>query len=103
MLEEKRLVFFWQSGRLLGNQSDDRAAVNYVYYFSAWLLVRMAGKRYNECPLLGSMNFPEPVNILTAMAENENVVKNENDRARVVFPACRRRTPAPTHSAAIHC
>jgi hypothetical protein len=28
------------------------------------------------------MREPEPVNILTALAENENVVKNENDSER---------------------
>ena len=34
MLEEKA-SFFWQSGRLFGNQSDDRAAVTYgVLFFS---------------------------------------------------------------------
>jgi hypothetical protein len=37
---------------------------------------------------------PEPVNILTAMAENESVVKNENGAERKAI--------APTHSAAIH-
>jgi hypothetical protein len=33
MLEGKKVWFFWQSGRLLANQSDTQAAVNYCTIF----------------------------------------------------------------------
>jgi hypothetical protein len=33
MLEGKKVCFFWQSGRLLANQSDTQAAVNYCTIF----------------------------------------------------------------------
>jgi len=51
---------------------------------------------------------PEPVNILTAMAENESVVRKENDGERKAIalawlPSYGRYAPAPTHGTAIHC
>jgi hypothetical protein len=43
MLEGKKICFFWQSGRLLANQSDTQAAVNYAvpFFIQAIHLVRM--------------------------------------------------------------
>jgi hypothetical protein len=51
---------------------------------------------------------PEPVNILTAMAENDEVVKKENNAERKaialawLFHLVGRHTPNPTHRAAIY-
>ena len=52
---------------------------------------------------------PEPVNILTAMAKNESVVKKESNpeqrgnRAFVALPSRWRHPPTPAHGATIHC
>jgi len=53
-------------------------------------------------------NEPDRVNILTAMAENEEAVKKENNIerraiARVAVPSRGRHTPALTHGTVIHC
>jgi hypothetical protein len=52
---------------------------------------------------------PEPVNILTALAENESVARKESDAERRtialawLFPSWGRHTSTFTHGAAIHC
>ena len=50
MLEGKKVCFFWQSGRLLANQSDTQAAVNYAVPFFIQAIHQDCGKSVQRMP-----------------------------------------------------
>jgi hypothetical protein len=57
MLEGKRLVFLSIRSPASESKVTPKPQLIMLYYFSCRLFIRIAGNRYNECPLLGSMNF----------------------------------------------
>jgi hypothetical protein len=99
------LVLFMQASRW----ADDIRTQDKAQNRPPWHYINLPFKPEGQ-PIAVQIREPEPVNILTALAENESVVKNENDpalkaiaRARLALPSCGRCTPTITHSAAIHC
>jgi S1/P1 Nuclease len=71
------LVMFMQAARFADDiRSNDRAQNR-----PRWHYVNLPFKPEGQ-PDTVKVREPDPVNILTAMAENESVVKNENDAER---------------------
>jgi hypothetical protein len=71
------LVLFMQAARW----SDDIRIQDKARNRSLWHYINFPFKREGQPPSVQTRE-PEPVNILTAMAENESVVKNANDPER---------------------
>jgi hypothetical protein len=71
------LVLFMQAGKW----ADDIRTTNKQRHRALWHYINWPFKP-NGQPANVQTREPEPVNILTAMAENESVVKNENDAER---------------------
>jgi hypothetical protein len=71
------LVLFMQAARW----SDDIRIRDKQHHRGSWHYINWPFKPEGQ-PDSVQIREPEPVNILTALAENESVVKNENDRER---------------------
>ena len=71
------LVLFMQASRW----ADDVRRQGKAQNRPSWHYINLPFKPDGQ-PADVQMREPEPVNILTALAENENVVKNENDSER---------------------
>jgi hypothetical protein len=74
---DRDLVLFMQASRW----ADDIRTQDKAQNRSSWHYINLPFKPEGQPDSLQIRN-PEPVNILTAMAENENVVKNESDPER---------------------
>jgi hypothetical protein len=97
------LVLFMQAARWADDiRSNDRAQNR-----PPWHFINFPFKPESQ-PASVQTREPASVNILTAMADNERIVKNETDPERkancacVALPSCGRHTPALTHGATIH-
>ena len=71
------LVLFMQASRW----ADDVRSQGKAQNRPSWHYINLPFKPDGQ-PADVQMREPDPVNILTALAENENVVKNENDSER---------------------
>jgi S1/P1 Nuclease len=71
------LVLFMQAAKW----PDDVRMRDKQYHRAPWHYINLPFKPEGQ-PTTVQTREPEPVNILTAMAENESVVKNENDPER---------------------
>jgi hypothetical protein len=74
---DRDVVLFMQAARW----SDDIRIQDKGQNRPRWHYINLAFKPESQ-PAEVQIREPEPVNILTAMAENESVVKNENDPER---------------------
>jgi S1/P1 Nuclease len=74
---DRDLVLFMQAARW----ADDIRTQDKAQNRSPWHYVNLSFKPEGQPPTVQTRE-PEPVNILTAMAENENVVKKETDGER---------------------
>jgi hypothetical protein len=74
---ERDLVSFMQAARW----ADDIRTQDKAQNRPSWHYINLPFKPEGQ-PASVQTREPEPVNILTAMAENERVVKNENDPER---------------------
>jgi hypothetical protein len=89
----------WADGIRTGDKAQNRPSWHYIN-----LPFRPEGQPANV-----QIREPESVNILTAMTENENVVKKESDTERKaialawLFHLVGDIHPALTHGTAIHC
>src|SRR5439155_25548567 len=98
------MLLFMQAARW----SDDIRTRDKAQNRPAWHYINLPFKPEGQ-PASVEIKGPEPVNILTAMAENDSVVKKENDgeRKAMALPwALRsgwRHTPASPHGPNIHC
>jgi hypothetical protein len=70
-------VLFMQAARW----ADDIRMRDKQYHRGSWHYINWPFKPHGQ-PASVQTREPEPVNILTALAENENVTKNENDPER---------------------
>jgi hypothetical protein len=68
------LVLFMQAARW----ADELRMTDRQYHRAPWHYINLPFKPKGQPPSVQTRE-PEPVNILTALAENESVVKNEND------------------------
>jgi S1/P1 Nuclease len=86
---------------------DELRITDRQYHRGPWHYINFPFKPEGQ-PASVRVKEPERVNILTAMAENESVVKNENDGQRRaialawLFHLVGRHTPTVAHGAAIH-
>jgi hypothetical protein len=75
----------WQNGLVLFMQAarwaDDIRNNDKQHHRASWHYINWPLKPDGQ-PASVQIKEPEPVNILTALAENESVVKNENDGER---------------------
>jgi len=98
------LVLFMQAARW----PDDVRFRDKQHHRGPWHYINWPFKPEGQ-PAGVQIREPEPVNILTALAENESVVKNQIDgerkgnRARVALPSRGRHTPTFAHGSTIHC
>jgi hypothetical protein len=96
-------VLFMQAARW----ADDVRMTDKQHHLGPWHYINWSFKPEGQ-PASVQTRDPEPVNILTALAENERLVRKDNDggakgnRAGMALPSCGAHTPAPTHSATIH-
>jgi S1/P1 Nuclease len=74
---ERDLVLFMQASR----SADDIRTQDKAQNRPSWHYINLPFKPEGQ-PTSVQIRDPEPVNILTAMAENESVVKNEGDGDR---------------------
>jgi S1/P1 Nuclease len=74
---EHGLVLFMQAARW----ADDIRSNDKQHHRASWHYINWPLKPDGQ-PASVQIKEPEPVNILTALAENESVVKNENDGER---------------------
>ena len=74
---DRDLVLFMQAARW----ADDIRIRDKQHHRGPWHYINLPFKPEGQ-PASVQIREPEPVNILTAMAENESVVKNENDPER---------------------
>jgi hypothetical protein len=74
---ERDLVLFMQAARW----ADDIRTQDRAQNRPSWHYINLPFKPDGQPPSV-QIREPEPVNILTAMAENERIVKNENDPER---------------------
>jgi hypothetical protein len=76
-IADRDLVLFMQAARW----PDDIRIRDKQYHRGPWHYINWPFKTEGQ-PANVKIQDPEPVNILTAMAENESAVKNENDAER---------------------
>jgi hypothetical protein len=76
-LADRDLVLFMQTARW----ADDIRTQDKAQNRPPWHYINLPFKSEGQ-PVNVQIREPEPVNILTALAENESVVKNENDPGR---------------------
>jgi S1/P1 Nuclease len=98
---DRDIVLFMQAARW----ADDIRTTDKQHHRALWHYINWPFKPEGQ-PADFQIKDPEPVNILTAMAENESVVKNESDTERRAIalawrfhlhPSHGRHIPAPTH------
>jgi hypothetical protein len=101
-VSERALVLFTQAARW----ADEIRIQDKAQNKPRWHYINFPFKPEGQ-PASVQVRKLEPVNILTAMAENEAVMKNESNLeqkgcACVALQSGRRHTPVLTHGAAIH-
>jgi hypothetical protein len=74
---DRDMVLFMQAARW----ADDIRSNDKQHHRALWHYINRPFKPEGQ-PASVQIGQPEPVNILTALAENQNVVKNENDAER---------------------
>jgi len=99
---DHNLVLFMQATRW----ADDIRTLDKAQNRPPWHYVNLPFNPEGQ-PATVQIREPEPVNILTAMAENQRISTNENDAERkaialAALPPCGRHTSAAAHCAAIH-
>jgi hypothetical protein len=97
------LVLFMQASRW----PDDIRTQDKAQNRPSWHYINLPFKPDGQ-PADVQVREPDPVNILTAMAENDSRVKSESDPERrgdcacVVISSCGRHPPTPTHDPTIY-
>ena len=101
---DRDMVLVYAGGQVGRRYSHQGQAAHH----SPWHYINWPFKPEGQ-PASVQIRDPEPVNILTAMAENESVGEErersraKGNRTRVALSSGGRHTPAATHGAAIHC
>ena len=96
---ERDLLLFMQAARW----RDDIRRTDKAQNRPPWHYINLPFKPEGQ-PDSVQVREPEPVNILTALIENERVVRKENDpEQRATALAWLFHTPTLAHGAALHC
>jgi S1/P1 Nuclease len=102
-IADNSLVLFMQAARW----PDELRNTDRQHHRGPWHYINWPFKPQGQ-PATVQVKDADPLNILTAMDENANVIKNENDpeRRKAIALAWlfhpRGHTPAPTHGPTIH-